>query len=182
MVNYAIDVDWSNYYDSGWENVGRDILRNSCSHYDADESNKKEEDNDNKTSNVDYQDYCEECEISEDSCEPMMNYAYPLETVPSDEDILKVVKETCLTIMEKDGSYYLALCGGGMNLSQSIGLAYVLIENWIPKDLIGEISKQKGLSVSGENWKLLRSKVIEQLKRYSNDAKGQAKEWEATEE
>ena len=165
MSEYCIDVDWSNYYDEGWENVGRDALHSSCNHEQLQD-----------------EDWCEECDISEDSCEPMMNYAYPLETTPNDEDILKVVKETCLTVMEKDGSYYLALCGGGMDLSQSIGLAYVLIENWIPSGLIGEISKQKGLSVGGENWKLLRSKVIEQLKVYAERSAERAKEWEATEE
>jgi len=111
-----------------------------------------------------------------------MNYAYPLETTPSDENILKVVKTTCLTVMEREGEYFLALCGGGIDLSQSIGLAYILIENWIPKELIGEISKQKGLSVSGEDWKLLRTKIITQLRKYAQDATERAIEWEQTSE
>lgn len=165
MGTYAINVDWSKYYDEDWDNVGRSILHSSCNH--------KQLENEN---------WCEKCDISEDSCEPMMNYAYPLETTPDDDKILKVVKETCLTVMEKDGKYFLALCGGGMDLSQSIGLAYVFIENWIPEDLIGSISNQKGLSVGGDNWKLLRSKVIEQLKTYSSRSKERSKEWEETEE
>lgn len=172
MSEYAMDVDWSNYYEEDWTNEGRRVLEGSCTHHTKDKDN----------TDVEYSNYCEECEISEDDCQPMMNYAYELETTPDDEDILKVVKNTCLTVMEKDGTYYLALCGGGMDLSQSIGLAYVLIENWIPKSLIGEISKQKGLSVGGKNWKLLRSKVIEQLKRYAENSKARAKEWEATKE
>ncbi len=164
-MGFSIDVDWSNYMEDGWENEGCRVLRNSCNHKQLEEEN-----------------WCEECDISEDSCEPMMNYAYPLETTPNEEDILKVVKNTCLTVMEKDGSYFLALCGGGMDLSQDIALGYVLIKNWIPENLIGEISKQKGLSVGGEDWKLLRSKVIEQLNLYSNRNIRRAKEWEATEE
>ncbi len=165
MGEYAIDVDWSEYYNSDWENEGRRVLHNSCNHEQLENEN-----------------WCEKCEISEDDCEPMMNYAYPLVTTPNDEDILKVVKNTCLTVMEKDGNYFLALCGGGMDLSQQIGLAYILIENWIPKSLIGEISKQKGLSVGGEDWKLLRSKIIEQLKRHADDFKSRAKDWEETDE
>ena len=164
-MGFSIDVDWSNYMEDGWENEGCRVLRNSCNHKQLEEEN-----------------WCEECDISEDSCEPIMNYAYPLETTPNEEDILKVVKNTCLTVMEKDGSYFLALCGGGMDLSQDIALGYVLIKNWIPENLIGEISKQKGLSVGGEDWKLLRSKVIEQLNLYSNRNIRRAKEWEATEE
>lgn len=165
MSSYAIDVNWSNYYESDWENVGRNAILSSCEHEQLQNEN-----------------WCEKCDISEDECEPMMNYAYPLTTSPSDEDILKVVKNTCLTVMEKEGEYYLALCGGGMDLSQQIGLAYILIENWIPEDLIGEISTQKGLSVGGANWKLLRGKIIEQLGMYSRRAKERAKEWKDTKE
>jgi len=171
---YSIDVDWSNYLEDGWENEGKAILENSCTH------NTQEGIGDN--TNVQYSGYCEECEISEGDCEPMMNYAYPLETTPNEEDILKVVKNTCLTIMEKDGSYYLALCGGGMDLSQQIGLAYVLIEKWIPIELLQNISKQKGLSVGGEDWKLLRNSILEQLEMESGRNKQRLKDWKATEE
>lgn len=169
---YSISVDWLDYYNNGWENEGRRVLEASCNH----ETQNKGD------NNISYSGYCEECDISEDDAEPMMNYAYPLETSPSDEDILKVVKNTCLTIMEKDGEYFLALCGGGMDLSQQIGLAYILIENWIPEDLISEISKQKGLSVDGESWKLLRSKIIEQLKIYRDNKQRDLERWEETEE
>ena len=90
MMVYSIDIDWSNYYDSGWENEGRRVLESSCTH--------KTQDGCGDNTNVEYSGYCEECEISEDDAQPMMNYAYPLETTPNDEDILKVVKNTCLTV------------------------------------------------------------------------------------
>jgi len=175
MGEFSISVDWSDYYSKGWENVGRSILEESCTHKTQDKSEEPE-------TNVRYSGYCSECDISEDDAEPMMNYAYPLTTEPSEEDILKVVKNTCLTVMEKEGEYFLALCGGGMDLSQQIALAYVLIENWIPEDLISEVSTQKGLSVGGENWKLLRSKMIKQLNNYQEKFKRKAEEWENTKE
>jgi len=171
-MSFSINVDWSNYMDDGWENEGRRVLEGSCTHHDKDKNN----------TNVEYCDYCEKCEINEDDCQPMMNYAYPLETTPSDEDILKVVKNTCLTVMEKDGEYFLVLCGGGMDLSQQIALSYVLIENWIPEELISQVSKQKGLSVGGEDWKLLRSKIIEQLKTHADRHNERLKVWKETEE
>lgn len=175
---YSIDVDWSNYLEDGWENIGRSILEESCTHKTQDQNSKEEY----KETNVKYSGYCEECEISEDDAQPMINYAYPLVTTPSDEDVLRVVKNTCLTVMEKDEDYYLALCGGGMDLSQQIGLAYILIERWIPVELLSEISKQKGLSVSGEDWKLLRSSIIEQLKMEGERMQNRLKDWEATQE
>ena len=122
--------------------------------------------------------------ISEDDAEPMMNYAYPLVCEPSEEAILKVVKKTCLTVMENQdtGEYFLVLCGGGMDLSQQIGLAYLYTDGRIPKDLIEEISTQKGLSVGGKNWKFLRNSIIEELKINVEVVKNKLKQWEETEE
>jgi len=173
-MGYSIDVDWSDYLEKGWENIGRSILEESCNH--------KTQEGCGDETNARYSGYCEKCEISEDDCSPMMNYAYPLETTPNDEDILKVVKNTCLTVMEKDGKYYLALCGGGMDLSQQVALAYIFIEKWIPLDLLTEVSKQKGLSVGGEDWKLLRNSMIKQFKVNSDNLNSQLKSWEETEE
>jgi hypothetical protein len=183
MSTYAVNIDWheefKNNFDK-WENVGRHTIEDSCTHKTQD----KDSDENNREPNVRYSGYCEECEISEDDCQPMMNYAYPLHHCLNDEEIVKIVKNTCLTVMHntETGNYFLVLCGGGMDLSQQIGLAYIFAEHWIPEDLIGEISIQKGLSVGGKGWKLLRSKIIAQLKEYSDRAKQRAEEWERTDE
>jgi len=118
---FSVNVDWQDYINKGWENKGRELLFNSCECKEG----------------AHYKGYCEKCEISEDSAEPMMNYAYPLETTPDDEKILEVVKRTCCTVMynSNEDTYYIALCGGGMNLSQDIALAYNILEKWVPLEL-----------------------------------------------
>jgi len=110
---YAIMIDWREEFTQHpekWTNHGRDILVDSCNHKNG----------------ARYEGWCEKCDISEDDCQPMMNYMYPLEIEPSNEAILKVVKNTALTVLgnEDTGDFCLALCGGGMDFSQSIGLAY----------------------------------------------------------
>ena len=187
-TEYSISIDWREEFKEHpdkWINHGRDILRTSCKHYDADENNKEAFDNRTeqdkkdyneeqfeewckdsfKNSNVDYRDYCEECEISEDDCEPMMNYAYPLHHEPTEEEVLRVVKETSLTIMENDenGEWFLVLCGGGMDLSQSIGYAY-LICGYIPDAMAFNVSTQYGLNISGKKYFELMDFIINSLK------------------
>lgn len=183
MRYYSVNFDWSKELKDNfenWKNLGRRSLEENCNHKTQDKNSSEN----NTETNIRYSGYCEECEVSEDDCQPMMSYAYPLVCEPSEEQILKVVKETCLTVMYKVNTdeYFLVLCGGGMDLSQSIGFAYLLIDGRIPKELISEISKQKSLSVSGKNWKFLRNSIIKELKQNKDTIKREIKEWEATEE
>ena len=149
-------VDWQNYYEKGWENVGRRIIEENC-------NNKTEG---REETNMRYGGYCEECEQAEDSCQPMMNYAYPLETTPDDDKILKVCQETCLTVMynEDEDAYFLALCGGGMDLSQQIALAYNILERWIPLELALQVSTQDGLNLSGKDFRHVMRACKESIK------------------
>jgi len=62
------------------------------------------------------------------------------------------------------GEYFLTLCGGGMDLSQDIGYAYIILEKWIPRDLLTSISKQPLLSLGSKKYKRLAKEVISQLK------------------
>lgn len=144
---YSISVDWREEYDR-WKNHGRNVLFASCKHKDG----------------VYQKGWCEKCNISEDSAEPMMNYAYPLYSEPSEEDILKVVRKTNLTVMEKDGEFFLALCGGGMDLSQDIGLAYIYCGERIPTALAHQISTQYGLNCSGSKYNLLMKNIKDIMK------------------
>ena len=83
---FSIHVDWQNYFEKGWENRGRSLLVESCKHKEG----------------ADYKGYCEKCGIYEYSAEPMMNYAYPLETTPEDSKIIEICKKTNCTVMYKD--------------------------------------------------------------------------------
>lgn len=169
-MGYSIDVDWSEDYEK-WENHGRNVLTQSCTH-------KTKESGD--STNTEYSGWCEECEISEDSAEPMMNYAYPLEFEITDEaKILEIVKKTNCTVMEntKTGEYFLALCGGGMDLSQDIALAYIIAQRWLPTDLLQSVCSQKGLSQGGENFERIAKIIVEQSEMEAGRLTETAKKW-----
>lgn len=61
--------------------------------------------------------------------EPMMNYCYPLDCEPPDDWKRLVSNCTCVEI---DGSYYLALTGGGMDLSWEICESYMRLGYYPP--------------------------------------------------
>jgi len=165
-MGYAIFIDWGeeqrkdNYFDK-WINHGRNVLEQSCSHHEEGE----------EETNIRYKGYCDECGVSEDSQQPMMNYLYPLECDKFSEDkILKVVNETNCTVIEnaETGEYFLTLCGGGMDLSQDIALAYLILEKWIPFDLMRSVISQKDFSISKENYKILKKAILEQARDNKN--------------
>lgn len=161
-TEYSLSVSWFDEYEQHpdrWMNHGAEAIYNketerlsNCPH-----GNKENE-------------YCDECECYPDdernNNEPMMNYAYPLHHEPDEEQILKVVQETSCTVMENQDTeeFFLALCGGGMDLSQSIAHAY-LICGYIPDALASNVSTQYGLNISGENY----FKVMEAIKDSLNN-------------
>lgn len=167
-MSYAIYTEWNDYYSKGWENVGRQTLEQSCTCG-----------NEAEGYNMSNNGYCEKCGFAEDSAEPIYNYAYPLEAQPTDENILEVIKRTNLTIMFKteEDKYYLALCGCGMDLSQDIALAYIIMGEMIPEDLIKSVCTQKDLSVSGEDWDLLKNSIIKQSENYIFQLQNTIKNW-----
>ena len=102
-MTYAISFDWSEELKipDKWENVGRRVAEESCPHYTQDTDIKPER-------NMSYSGLCEECEFSEDSQDPMMNYGYPLQCTPDDAKVLEVIKRTNCTVMfdsENDTHY-----------------------------------------------------------------------------
>jgi len=167
-MGFSIWIDWGEEFKNPdkWINHGRDVLVSSCNC----EGGAKEKD------------WCEDCDISEDNCNPMMNFIYPLELKDFDEDkILKVVKNTNCSVMENQetGEWFLVLCGGGMDLSQDIALSYIFLEKWIPEDLITQVCKQRGFSISKDNFEILKKEIIEQSKHYNNKFNQLEKDWEA---
>jgi hypothetical protein len=94
---------------------------------------------------------------------PMMNYAYPLEHFTFDNKVaLEVHKQTNCTIVydTETEEYFLALSGGGMDLSQDIAKAYMLIQTFIPWEWIDDIYISSALSVS----RFWYRKILKQIK------------------
>lgn len=159
-MTFAISIDWHEEFDKSfdkWDNIGKRIAEEICNHTEKG----------NSDTNMRYSGYCEDCGFSEDSFDPMMNYVYPLEKDPSDEAVKQVVKETNCTVMynNETDEYFLALTGGGMDLSQDIALAYYYCDKWIPTELALRVSTQYGLSKSGEKWKIVMAACYDSLKK-----------------
>jgi hypothetical protein len=155
----SINVDWSNenIFDR-WEFTGANLIRDKeferlgkvCKHGNKDGGS------------------CDECQIypdeTADNNNPMMNYAYPLfSSNVSDEKILKVCKETNCTVLYNtdEDKYYLALTGGGMDLSQDIALAYMIIDDCIEWDMLEDVYISGPLSVGKDKYK----KILKQLQK-----------------
>ena len=159
MTHY---IDWYSEYrinPDRWHNHGRRVAVQSCVHKTKGKSE----------TNMMYSGWCEKCGFYEDSCEPMMNYGYPLYCLPDDEKILRIIQETCLTVMEDTVTteYFLVLCGGGMDLSQSIAYAYLLAGQRIPDELVFEVCTQPCLSVSKKEYVEVMQACINELENIS---------------
>lgn len=178
-MGYAIFNDWTeeNCFEK-WENQTTSILRQILE--DEENPQRKElalkldvwDEEENKL--VDYY------EETLNGYEPIYNYVYPLETTPSDEDILKVALNTncCVMYNNDDDKYYLSLTGCGMDLSQDIAFSYVIIENWIPEDLLFNIQAQEGLSISKENFKILKEGIKKNIDKIGFQLEQLKKSWD----
>ncbi|HBG60700.1 MAG: hypothetical protein A2Y10_13130 [Planctomycetes bacterium GWF2_41_51] len=163
-MNIAHFIDWYDEFKESpdkWINHGRQIAEDSCRHKTQDNDSNEA----NRETNMRYSGYCEQCGFSEDDCDPIINYSYPLYGLPDDEKILRVVKETCLTVMENQdtGEVFLALCGGGMDLSQSIAYAYILAGQRIPDEMALGVCTQPCLSLGIKEYKQTMAQCKENL-------------------
>jgi hypothetical protein len=115
------------------------------------------------------QEYCHECEVypedKRNANYPMMNYAYPLFSEPDEEKIARVCEGTSCTVVYnlQDDTYYLALTGGGMDLSQSIALAYIIADNCLEWDMLESINISGAFSVSEEEYQIILKEMERQL-------------------
>ena len=167
-TEYSISVDdWT--YDT-WEFTGRSVM---CEYYET--NPKKAEEMGHELDDEGEVKYLDE--VVDGMTMPMMLYAYPLSGRPRDEGIVEICTETsCTVVMRNDTyEYYLALTGGGMDLSQDIALAYIIAEGRIPPALASEVSTQSGLSQGGGNWVKVMEHCREALdmkkEQYKNDSK-----------
>lgn len=120
--------------------------------------------------------------------EPVMNYAYPL-PIPgywddSLEELQNKIEGICLTIVRLDGAPYLALTGGGMNLSWEICEAYILL-GFLPPYHFCDLPKMCGRGKSERdkailfackstcdlisNWALSTKQRLDKLEQWSKE-------------
>ena len=166
-------INWHEEYKQHpdrWLNHGRRVAEYSCRHNTQDKNNKE--------TNMLYSGWCEDCDFYEDSCEPMMNYGYPLCCLPDEDEILQIVQKTSLTVMENDdtGECFLVLCGGGMDLSQSIAHAYLLAGQRIPDELVFEVCTQPCQSLGEKEYIHVMQACKYELKRIHQQALGRIKQ------
>lgn len=70
-----------------------------------------------------------------DAYYPIMSYVHVLQYEPRDDDIADVAKNApnVVVIKDGDGNYFLGLSGGGMDLSEELAYAYMVIDRDVPK-------------------------------------------------
>lgn len=118
-------------------------------------------------------DPCEEyegCPVCEDDCGqviPMMNYGHIItyDGMITDAVRLKIAKETACVLVQnnKTDRWFIALMGGGMDLSPHIAYAYFLAQKWLPLDLLEELRAEWcKIELSKEKFEELRAVVKQQ--------------------
>ena len=125
----------------------------------------------------------ESCDVCENGyVQPMMNYIYPMDYTYSDirSRRLEVAQKTDCVLVQNINTdeWFLTLTGGGMDLSPSIGLAYVIAQSWLPRDLLHELNAGWCKdSLSEKNFKRLRKAMKEQLRREKAGTSERLREW-----
>lgn len=178
----SIFIDWYNEFSNNfdkWENCTTRVLKEILEDSEHEKFNEIAE----KLDLLEDGKLVEYWEESVGEYRPMMNYGHILVTTPDDDKILKCALKTgcCVMYNNYTDECFIGLTGGGMDLSQNIALAYVILENWIPEDLIMSVCKQPGFSLCKDEFKWLKAEIIEQSESYKNRFETLKKDWEKIE-
>jgi hypothetical protein len=98
---------------------------------------------------------------------PIYDIAYPLHSTEiSDKKIIKVCSETNCTVIQNNfsGKYCLSLSACGMDYSQDIALAYIIIDGCIDWDFLNDVYIESPISVSQKKFKSILRELRRQLK------------------
>jgi hypothetical protein len=122
-----MDYDWSEGYGERWELVYPDVSDWSdaeCRRWLRDNSNSHASDENGLQETV-----AQFMQDDPSGFEPVMSYAYPLPEYHGDlgKDQAKLDKACACVLVTIDNEAYLALAGGGMDLSWDICEAYMLL-------------------------------------------------------
>ena len=159
---------WEAFKDDEWDCLGRYVM----------EEQKGEWSEDNPEG-IDYDDYM-----------PIYNYAYPLHLSSLDENkVIRICEETNCTVVNntEEDELYLALCGCGMNMSQSIALAYMIAYSFgdneygrIPDHMLFDVYKSGALSVSRKKFRHIIKALIEGFKSLKRSCEKEIERLEKT--
>ena len=174
-TEYSISVD--DWNEERWEMTGRDLMLSKMQEKGTrqnKEAKRRAKECGCKLDNVIYE--------FADEHVPMMLYAYPLTIEPYDEAIIELCERTSCTVVKDNvtDDYFLALCGGGMDLSQDVALAYIIAQRWLPASLLVNVSSQYGLSKWDKDFQQIADAIIEQSEREIGNLRNTIKEWQET--
>jgi hypothetical protein len=108
---------------------------------------------------------------------PMMSYAYPLDR--ADEDSAVRLADLPLALVEMDGAWFLALTGGGMDLSWEICAGYVRLGSYPPAHFaenlprIGSMGNERAawyadtLAAARESLRIAQDWAVADLERFA---------------
>lgn len=121
--------------------------------------------------------------INEDMFFPMMNYGHIIDAPPEhicDEGLIKVGLRTNCTVMHdtEEDQMYVCLTGGGMDLSQCIAMAYILLSEPIPIDFLSAVCSQRDISQYGGNFDKLKEEMLRAIGYEQKNLQQLMDEWE----
>ena len=87
----------------------------------------------------------------EDSYYPIYNWSHILADKPTDEDLIKIIENAPnVTIMRDDSdNHFITLNGCGMDYSDSIAYAYLVIDRRLPHGLLTSVPEYPTVSKEG---------------------------------
>jgi len=172
VICQPIPFDFSEGYGETWETVYPDVTqwsRKRCVEYIE---NKTYEDPDKGLTLDELRDWC--ANVMSDNpndYDPMMNYLYPLPTYRDDpQSAQNAIQKTACVVVTAHGYTYLALAGGGMDLSWDIALAYILL-GYLPPLFACDLPEYAGDPPKGKQTKT----IIAACRRTCQVVRSQAK-------
>ena len=117
----------------------------------------------------------------------MMNYVYPLDHdgMVTDAKRTKIASETACVLVQKmeTEEWFIALTGGGMNLSPDIAYAYVIAQKWLPTGFMYSLDVRYCKNELGEEqFETLRDIMEQQSRMTKEEMADMHAKWKAAKE
>ena len=192
-MSIAISFDWSENRDENGESIFNLECPNTRHHekYGLGWETEYEATKDLEGNKCKPYQGCPTCEDDSGYLAPMMNFIYPLDYdgmvnddgADSEENRKRRIeiaeKTNCVCVEnQKTGEWFLALTGGGMDLSFSIAHAYMIAQKWLPIELLSELNAGWAkCNMSNKDFKKLRVICRQQIKMEISKFRELEKKW-----